>query len=67
MINDSFFDLSFAFRSFASARDCTKLNSFPSIYQLIYTLAFGGCGQDKGELDRAVQNIMSLDSDELEL
>jgi len=65
MINERFFNLSTAYKNFATARDCSKINSYPKVYQLIFALAFGGCNLDKNTLNQSLQNIMSLDPNEL--
>lgn len=65
MISEPFFKLSTAYKNFISAHDCTKINSYPGVYQLIFALAFGGCGLNKDTLNQDLQKIMSLDRNEL--
>jgi hypothetical protein len=65
MISEPFFNLSTAYKNFISAHDCTKINSYPGVYQLIFALAFGGCGLNKDTLNQDLQKIMSLDRNEL--
>ena len=65
MISGRFFKLSTAYMNFISAHDCTKINSFPGVYQLIFALAFGGCGLNKDTLNQDLQKIMSLNSNDL--
>lgn len=65
MISGRFFKLPAAYKNFINARGCTKINSYPGVYQLIFALAFGGCGLNKDTIDQDLQKIMSLDRDEL--
>ena len=65
MIGGRFFKLSTAYKNFISAHDCTKINSFPGVYQLIFALAFGGCGLNKDTLNQDLQKITSLNPNEL--
>jgi hypothetical protein len=65
MISERFFKLSTAYKNFISSHDCTKINSFPGVFQLISALAFGGCGLNKDTLNQDLQKIMSLDRNEL--
>jgi len=67
MISEPFFNLSTAYKNFISAYGCTKINSYPGVYQLIFALAFGGCGLNKDTLNQDLQKIMSLDRNELTL
>jgi len=65
MISEPSFTLSAAYKNFISARGCTKINSYPGVFQLIFALAFGGCGLNKDTINQDLQKIMSLDRDEL--
>ena len=65
MFSSPFFDLSAAYKNFVEARDCSKLDLYPGIYQLLYVLAFGGCGIDESTLATDIEKIKKLGANEL--
>jgi hypothetical protein len=61
------FKLTKAYSEFGSSTDCSKLEQFPGIYRLIYTLSFGGCGVPEDEMENKLENIGSLSTSEITL
>ena len=63
----SLFKLTDAYRDFIKSRDCSSVNSYPSIYRFVFELAFGGCDSNVETLNHEYQKIMSLSPKGFEL
>jgi hypothetical protein len=67
MEKGTMFKLDKAYSEFGSSTDCSKVDRFPWIYRLVYSLSFGGCGVPRGELEDELRDIESLSTSETEL
>ena len=61
------FKLTDAYSEFGRSTDCSKLDRFPGVYRLIYTLSFGGCGVPEEEIENELQKIESLSTSDVML
>jgi len=67
MEKGTMFKLSKAYSEFGSSTDCSKIEQFPGVYRLIYTLSFGGCGVPEEKIEDELQKIESLSTSEIML
>lgn len=67
MEKGTMFKLTEAYSEFGRSTDCSKLDRFPGVYRLIYTLSLGGCGVPEEKIEDELQKIESLSTSEIML